>query len=78
MSNTPLVKHFNDLLERQTSERDKDEVSYFNVGDLFCMHLGTKYAEFQDKIFAEISGKRFKLWVLHKKSLKNFYFLKSP
>ena len=30
MLNTPLVKHFNDLLERHTSEREKDEVSYFN------------------------------------------------
>ena len=58
MLNTPLVKHFNDLLERQTSECDKDEVSYFNVDDLFCIHLGTKYAEFQEKIFAEISGKK--------------------
>ena len=58
MLNTPLVKHFNDLLERPTTERDKDEVSYFNVGDLFCIHLGTKYAEFQEKIFAEISGKK--------------------
>ena len=31
------------LLERETSERDKDEVSYFNVGDVFCIHLGPKY-----------------------------------
>ena len=61
MLNTPLVKHFNDLLERQTSERDKDEVSYFNVGDLFCIHLGTKYAEFQEKIFVEISGKKVQI-----------------
>ena len=56
---TPLVKHFNDLLERESSERGKDEVSYFYVGDVFCIHLGTKYADFQEKIFAEISGKKF-------------------
>ena len=54
---TPLVKHFNDLLDSQRSEPGKDEVTYFYVGDLFCIHLGTKYANFQEKIFAEISGK---------------------
>ena len=47
------------MLERQSSERGKDEVSYFYVGDVFCIHLGTKYANFQEKIFAEISGKKF-------------------
>ena len=47
---TPLVKHYNDLLGRQSSERGKDEVSYFYVGDVFCIHLGTKYANFQEKI----------------------------
>ena len=56
---TPLVKHYNDLLKRQGSERGKDEVSCFYVGDIFCIHLGTKYADFQEKIFAEISGKKF-------------------
>ena len=55
---TPLVKHYNNLLERQSSERGKDEVSYFDVGDVFCIHLGTKYANFQEKIFVEISGKK--------------------
>ena len=57
---TLLLKHFNDLLERQSSERVKDEVSYFYVGDVFCIHLGTKYADFQEKIFAEISGKKLR------------------
>ena len=56
---TPLVKHYNDLLGRQNSERGKDEVSYFYVGDVFCIQLGTKYADFQEKISAEISGKKF-------------------
>ena len=32
---TPLVKHYNDLLERQSSERGKDEVSYFYARDVF-------------------------------------------
>ena len=39
---TPIVKHYNDLVGRQSSERGKDEVSYFYVGDVFCVHLGTK------------------------------------
>ena len=43
----------------QSSERGKDEVTYFYVGDVFCIDLGTKYANFQEKIFAEISGKMF-------------------
>ena len=51
---TPIVKHYNDLLERQCSEWSKYEVSSFYVGDVFCIHLGTKYANFQEKIFAEI------------------------
>ena len=38
-----------DLLERQSPERDKDEVSYFYIRDVFCLHLGTKYADFQEK-----------------------------
>ena len=45
---TLLQKHFNDLLERQSSKWGKDEVSYFYVGDVFCMHLGTLYANFQE------------------------------
>ena len=59
MLHTLLVKYFNDLLEKHCSERNKDEVSYLYVGDVFCIHLGTKYADFQEKIFAETSGKKF-------------------
>ena len=53
---TLLVKHFND---GQSSERSIDKVTYFNVGDLFCIHHGTKYANLQEKIFADISGRMF-------------------
>ena len=60
MFHTLLVKHYNDLLERQSSERVKDEVSYFYVGDVFCIHPGTKYANFHEKIFRELSGKKFR------------------
>ena len=54
---TLVVKHYNDLLGSQTSERGRDEVTFFYVGDLFCIHLDTKYANFQEKITVEISGK---------------------
>ena len=57
---TLLVKYYNDLLGRQSSERGRDKVTYYSVGDLFCTHLGTKYANFQEKIFAEVSGKKFR------------------
>ena len=53
--NTLLIKYYNDLLGRQNSERGMDEVTFFYVGDLFFIHLGTKYANFQEKIPAEIS-----------------------
>ena len=36
ISHTLLVKHYNDLLDRQSYERGKDEVTYFYVGDVFC------------------------------------------
>ena len=39
---TLLVKYFNDLLGRQSSERGRDEVTSFYVGDLFCIHLVTR------------------------------------
>ena len=54
-----LIKYKNDLLGRQSSERGRDEVTYFNVGDVFCMHLGNKYANFLEKIFPDISGRIF-------------------
>ena len=59
---TLLIKHYNDLLERQSYEWGKDEFSYFNVGDVFCIHLRTKVGDFQEKIFEEISGKKFQIF----------------
>ena len=56
---TVLVKYNNDLLGRQTSEWGRNEVTFFNVGDLFCIHISIKYANFQEKkIFVDISGKK--------------------
>ena len=46
---TLIVKHYNDLLDRQSS----DTSTY--VGNVFCIRL----ANFQEKIFVEISGKKF-------------------
>ena len=47
------------MLDNQSSEQGKDEVTYFYVGDVFCIYLGTMYANFQEKILEEISGKKF-------------------
>ena len=58
MLHTLLVKYFNDLLEKHCSERSKDEVSYFDDGDFFCLYLGTKYADFQEK---NLPGKKFEI-----------------
>ena len=46
---TLLVKHYNDLLDRQSSEWGRDEVTYFDVGDVFGIYLGPMYANFQEK-----------------------------
>ena len=57
---TLLLKYYNDLLDRQSSLRGRDEVTYVQMLEtLFCIYIGTKYANFQEKIFAEISGKKF-------------------
>ena len=32
-----------------------------HVGDFFCIYLGTMYADFQEKIFVEISWKKFQV-----------------
>ena len=50
--------HFNDLLDRLSSERDRDKVTKFFVGDTFSIHLASKYVDFQEKIFVNISGRK--------------------
>ena len=55
MLHTLLVKRFNDLLDGQKSQRSINKFTYFYVGDHFCIHLGTKHANFQEKIFCNIS-----------------------
>ena len=51
---TLLVKHYNDLLDRQGSERGRDEVTYFYVGGVFCIHLGTKYAKYHFYVIPKV------------------------
>ena len=55
---TLLVKHYNDLLTRRRSGRARNKVTYFSVGDGFCIHLGTTYTNFQEKNFPETSGRK--------------------
>ena len=55
----PNSKDYNDLLDRQSSRRDADEVTYLYVGDIFCIYHGTMYADFQEKILTEIFWKKF-------------------
>ena len=57
---TLLVKYFNDLPGVQRSERNRNKVTFFYVGDVLCIHLGTTYANFQEKNFPETSGRKFK------------------
>ena len=43
----------------------------FMLRTLFCIHLGTNYADFQEKIFAEISGKMPKLHCSNVSTMKS-------
>ena len=36
-----LLKHYNDLLDRRSSGRARDEITYFYVGDVFRIYLGS-------------------------------------
>ena len=79
---TLLVKYNNDLLGRQNSERGIGEVTFFYVGDLFCIHLGTKYANFQEKKsvrrFLEKMPKLFIVVTLLQWQMLKHSFQKSP
>ena len=66
---TPLVNHFNDLLERESSERGKDEVSYlllcwgrfsYTPWNQVCRFSRKNLCgDFWEKVFPEISTKIF-------------------
>ena len=53
--NTQLVKYYNDFLDKLRSEQDKGEVSILLVGDPYVIPLGSKYADFQQKISPDSS-----------------------
>ena len=67
---TLLVKHFNNLLDRQSSEWGRDEVTYFYVREVCGVYLGPMYADFQEKIFAEISRRNFQTF--HCRNVRKF------
>ena len=46
---TLQIKYYNDLLDRQNSGRRRNEVTCFSVGEVFCIYLGSLYADFQEK-----------------------------
>ena len=46
---TLQIKYYNELHWSQKSEWDMDKVTVFYVGDLFCIHLGTKYVNLQEE-----------------------------
>ena len=57
-----LVKCYNGLLGRQISEGGMNEFTFFYFGDLFCIRLETKYANFFLKIgilFVKVYIKKF-------------------
>ena len=59
---TILVKHYNDLLDRQSSEWDR-KVAYFYVRDVFGIYLGSMYADFQEKFSRRFQEESFKLFI---------------
>ena len=52
-----MYLYYNDLLGRLSSERGRSEFTNIYVGELFFVHLGTKYINFQEKISTKIFGK---------------------
>ena len=46
---TLQIKYYNDLLDRQNSGQRRNEVTCFSVGEVFCIYLGSLYADFQEK-----------------------------
>ena len=56
--NTQLVKYYNDFLDKLRSEQDKGEVSILLVGDPYVIPLGSKYADFQQKITSDTNCRK--------------------
>ena len=65
---TLLLKYYNDLLGRQSSQQAGMKLHSSMWGTFFVYTLTSrsKYANFQEKIFATISGKKFQTFNLRK------------
>ena len=70
---TLLIKYFNDLPGVQRAERNRNEVTFFYVGDVLCIHLGSKYADFQEKTSRRFLGKSSKLFIVVTQLRGTFY-----
>ena len=66
------VSHYIDYYDSLSCRRGRGEVTYFNVGGLFCLHLGTKYANFQEKILGDFLGKKLFIVLITMKTLSIF------
>ena len=78
---TLLVKYYNDLLGRQNSEWGMDKVTFFYVGELFCIHLGIKYAKFQEKmpkLFIVVTLLSAKVYTKKVPNIKECNFIHAP
>ena len=62
---TLLVKHYNDLLDRPSSELGRDEFTQFYVGDVFCIHrIHLCMPIFKKKSFRIFLGESSKLCIV--------------
>ena len=84
---TLLVKYFNDLPGVQRSERNRNEVTFFYVGDLFCIHLGTLLTmkslllsprRFREDFFLKIGILRAKVYTKNVPNIEECNFIPVP
>ena len=58
------VKYYNDLLDRHSSGRGRDDVTYVYVGDVFVYTLALSIAIFKKKYLRRFLEKSFKLFIV--------------
>ena len=84
ITHTLLVKHYNDLLDRQSSEGGRDEVTYFYVGEYtlaLCMPILKKkslrrFLEETSKLFIVLTLQQRKVWNFSPINIREDFFLK--
>ena len=59
-----FVKHYNDVLDKQSSGGDREEVTYFYVGDVFVYTLAICMPIFKKKSPLKRLGKSSKLFIV--------------